>query len=86
MATFQEMIDAQKASIRKYRSYTPAVEVVAITPQEEYKVNGKTVRKDMDGTWVSDFQLTNTERKFFAEYLEMITSTKVKGTIHATYK
>lgn len=44
-----------------------------------YTVNFKHVRKDMDGNWISEGEeLTETEKRFFAEYLEMIENTRAK--------
>jgi hypothetical protein len=46
--------------------------IVIIKPTEDenqFQVNGKAVRRDMDGAWKETDELTQAERRFFAEYL-----------------
>jgi len=61
-----------------------SVEILQITPNEELSVNGKAVRKDMDGNWIAGQELNGAEEKFLKEYIQLIET--VKEPVKATYK
>jgi len=81
MGKFQQLINDQKASINQ----RPNKMTVHITPEisatsnDIFKVNNKTVSIDMDGDWIcKGLELTDTEKRFFIEYLEMLSKTSAK--------
>jgi hypothetical protein len=83
----RQLIDDQLAGIN-YKSIVKSnkmsVEIKSTDDQDQILVNGKTVRKDMDGVWRETAELTTTERRYFAEYLSILTKTNWRGHT-ATY-
>ncbi len=61
-----------------------SVEINQVTPGEVISVNGKVVRKDMDGNWITKQELNNAEEKFLNEYLAMIEI--ATAPVKATFK
>jgi hypothetical protein len=59
-----------------------SVQINQVTPGEVLSVNGKVVRKNMDGNWISNQELNSAEEKFLNEYLVMseIATAPVKAT------
>jgi hypothetical protein len=83
----RQLINDQLAGINYKSIKNPkqmSVEIQSTDDQDQILVNGKTVRKDMDGVWRETAELTTTERRFFAEYLSMLTKTNWRGHT-ATY-
>ena len=60
------------------------VEIKPTDNDNEFKVNGKTVRKDMEGVWQETADLTPSECRFFSEYLNTI-SHHLLSSLTATY-
>ena len=83
----RQLIDDQLASIN-YKSIEKQKQMsVHIQPTDddnEFLVNGKPVRRDMDGTWKETAELTPTELRYFAEYMNLINHQELGG-ITATY-
>ena len=48
-------------------------------------VNTKIIRRDMDGNWNCDKELSCAEKKYFGEYLELLELTSAKS-VEATFK
>jgi hypothetical protein len=61
-----------------------SVEIKPTDNDNEFTVNGKIVRKDMDGQWQETAELTPTELRYLAEYLNMLANTNSRG-LTATY-
>jgi hypothetical protein len=83
----RQLIDDQLAGIN-YKSIEKQQQMsVHIQPTDddnEFLVNGKTVRRDMDGIWKETAELTPTELRYFAEYMNLINYQELGG-ITATY-
>lgn len=61
-----------------------SVEIIQVEPGKLLSVNGKIVRKDMDGNWIAQQELKTTEERFLKEYLAM--AEEVAPVEKATYK
>ncbi len=86
-ARLRQLINDQTASInyqKLIKSMAVQVEITAVD-QELIHVNGKELRKDMNGNWIAKEELTSMELRFFREFLGslMRVSTPIQK---ATYK
>lgn len=51
----------------------------------EILVNQTSVRKDMEGNWITSKELSGKERKFFGDYLQLLEVSSAKE-VKATFK
>jgi len=83
----RQLIDDQLASIN-YKSLEKqkhmSVHIKPTDDDNEFLVNDKIVRRDMDGIWKETAELTPTELRYFAEYMNLINYQELGG-ITATY-
>ncbi len=86
----RQLIDDQLAGINYKSIEKPnkmAVEINCTQIEDNIiLVNGKEVRKDMDGTWIAKDRFSMIEAKFFGEFRETLKRCRSAQYLTATYK
>lgn len=62
-----------------------SIEIKAIAPLREYKVNGKIVYKNLEGKWIATQELTENEKRSFNMHIQAIESKLMPPLMNATY-
>ncbi|TPG37528.1 hypothetical protein [Flavobacterium pectinovorum] len=63
------------------------VEIKPVEDHKEYEINGKLIFMDETGNWQSDIELSETEKKAFKSYGELILDNpKITKHTKATYR